>query len=74
MSKHSNDPSPEQLAKLNRQRLEVEDGARAMEEAANKAIAVRERNMAWLRKWMRFGRKSQPERGGARWSSKVFCS
>jgi hypothetical protein len=46
--KDLNDPSPEQLAKLNRNRLWRDEAARAKEEAEDKATAVRE-NMARLR-------------------------
>ena len=48
MSKRSDPPTPEQLAKLDRQRIAAEEGAKAMKEVADKAIAVRE-NMARLR-------------------------
>jgi hypothetical protein len=46
--KDLNDPSPEQLAKLNRNRLWRDAAARAKEEAENEATAVRE-NMTRLR-------------------------
>jgi hypothetical protein len=42
-------PSPEQAARLERQRLAAEDGSKALQEAANRAIAIRE-NMARLRR------------------------
>jgi hypothetical protein len=48
MARKAGDPSPEQLAKINRQRVDREDGARALEEVARRDIAVR-RNMARLR-------------------------
>jgi hypothetical protein len=44
----SAEPSPESIARANRQRLAVEEGARAMAEAEQKAIAVR-KNMERLR-------------------------
>jgi hypothetical protein len=46
--KKSAEPSPESVARANRQRLAVEEGARAMADAEQKAIAVR-KNMARLR-------------------------
>jgi hypothetical protein len=46
--KKSAEPSPESIARANRQRLAVEEGARAMAEAEQKAIAVR-KNMERLR-------------------------
>jgi hypothetical protein len=48
MSGKSDDPSPSQLARANRMRLAAEEGARAMEEAAKEAAAVR-KNMTRLR-------------------------
>ena len=48
MARKTSDPSPEQLAKINRQRVDREDGASALDEAAKRDIAVR-RNMARLR-------------------------
>lgn len=48
MSKRSDPPTPEQLAKLDRQRIAAEEGAKAMKEVADKAIAIRE-NMVRLR-------------------------
>jgi hypothetical protein len=44
----SADPSPESIARANRQRLAQEEGARAMADAGQKAIAVR-KNMERLR-------------------------
>jgi hypothetical protein len=44
----SAEPSPESIARANRQRLAVEEGARAMADAEQKAIAVR-KNMERLR-------------------------
>ena len=41
-------PSPEQTARLERQRLAVEEGTKALQEVAERAIAIRE-NMARLR-------------------------
>lgn len=41
-------PSPEQAARLERQRLAAEDGTKALQEVAERAIAVRA-NMARLR-------------------------
>jgi hypothetical protein len=46
--KKSAEPSPESIARANRQRLAVEEGARAMAEAEQRAIAVR-KNMERLR-------------------------
>src|SRR5215472_5174301 len=40
--------SPEQTARLERQRLAAEDGAKALQEVAERSVAVRE-NMARLR-------------------------
>ena len=40
--------SPEQAARLERQRLAAEDGSKALQEVATRAIAIRE-NMARLR-------------------------
>jgi hypothetical protein len=48
MVKRDDGPSPEQIAKSNRQRTAREDGARALEEVARQAAAVR-KNMARLR-------------------------
>lgn len=47
-SRKSADPSPESIARANRQRLAQEEGARAMEEVARKDAAVR-KNMERLR-------------------------
>ena len=44
----SAEPSPESIARANRQRLAVEEGARAMADAEQKAVAVR-KNMERLR-------------------------
>jgi hypothetical protein len=41
-------PSPEQAARLERKRLAAEDGSKALQEAAEHSVAVRE-NMARLR-------------------------
>jgi hypothetical protein len=41
-------PSPEQTARLERQRLAVEEGTKALQEVAERAIAIRE-NMVRLR-------------------------
>jgi len=40
--------SPEQATRLERKRLAAEDGSKALQEVANRAIAIRE-NMARLR-------------------------
>jgi hypothetical protein len=50
-------PSPEQSARLERQRLAVEDGLKALQEVANRAIAIRE-NMARLRR-LRLAKEAQ---------------
>ena len=41
-------PTPEQVAKIERQRQAAEDAAQALKDAADKSVAVRE-NMARLR-------------------------
>jgi hypothetical protein len=46
--KKSAEPSPESIARANRQRLAAEEGARAMVDVEQKAIAVR-KNMERLR-------------------------
>jgi hypothetical protein len=46
--KKSADPSPESIARANRQRLAAEEGARAMADVEQRAIAVR-KNMERLR-------------------------
>ena len=46
--KKSAEPSPESIARADRQRLAVEEGARAMADVAQQAIAVR-KNMERLR-------------------------
>lgn len=48
MTRKTGEPSPEQIAKLNRQRLTKLDERAALEEAARDAAAVR-KNMARLR-------------------------
>jgi hypothetical protein len=48
MARNTGEPSPEQIAKLNRQRLTKLDERAALEEAARAALAVR-KNMARLR-------------------------
>lgn len=48
MSDKPRDQSPAQIARANRMRLAAEEGARAMEQAAKEAIAVR-KNMIRLR-------------------------
>ena len=50
-------PSPEQAARLERQRLAAEDGSKALQEVANRAIAIRE-NMARLRS-LRLAKEAQ---------------
>ena len=44
----STEPSPESIARANRQRLAQEEGARAMQDVARDAVAVR-KNMERLR-------------------------
>lgn len=46
--KRSTEPSPESIARANRQRLAAEEGARAMADVEQKAVAVR-KNMERLR-------------------------
>ena len=46
--KRSAEPTPESIARANRQRLAAEEGARAMADVEQKAIAVR-KNMERLR-------------------------
>ncbi len=46
--KKSTEPSPESIARANRRRLDMEDGARAIAEVERNAIAVR-KNMHRLR-------------------------
>ena len=52
--------TPEQAAKLERQRRAAEDGSKAMQEAAARAVAVRE-NMARLRQ-LRLTKEAQEVR------------
>jgi hypothetical protein len=59
MARSTSEPSPEQTAKLNRQRLAKQDGREAMEEAARDAIAVR-KNMARLR-GLRLAREAEEQ-------------
>ncbi|MCK1421850.1 transcriptional regulator [Bradyrhizobium sp. 147] len=47
-AKRSAEPSPEAVARSNRQRLAAEEGARAMADAEKQAVDVR-KNMARLR-------------------------
>ncbi|RZN02803.1 transcriptional regulator [Bradyrhizobium genosp. SA-3] len=47
-AKRSAEPSPEAIARSNRQRLAAEEGARAMADAEKQAVDVR-KNMARLR-------------------------
>jgi hypothetical protein len=56
-------PSPERAARLERQRLAAEDGAKALQEVANQAIAIRE-NMARLRS-LRLAKEAQGENRAA---------
>src|SRR6185312_5011690 len=56
----TNSPSPEQAAKLERRRLAAEDGVKALQEAADRAKAIRE-NMARLRS-LRLAREVQDVR------------
>jgi len=46
--KKSAEPSPESIARANRQRLALEEGARAMADVEQRAVAVR-KNMERLR-------------------------
>jgi hypothetical protein len=46
--KKSAEPSPESIARANRQRLAMEEGARAMADVEQRAVAVR-KNMERLR-------------------------
>ena len=48
VTKKSGDPSPESIARANRQRVAQEEGVRAMADAAQQAVAVR-KNMERLR-------------------------
>jgi hypothetical protein len=48
VSRKSGEPSPESIARADRQRIAAEEGKQAMAEIARQAIAVRE-NMARLR-------------------------
>jgi hypothetical protein len=48
VTRKSGEPSPESIARANRQRLAQEEGVRAMADAEQKAIAVR-KNMERLR-------------------------
>jgi hypothetical protein len=48
VTKKSTDPSPESIARANRQRLAKDEGARAMIDVAQKDVAVR-KNMERLR-------------------------
>ena len=48
VSKKSTEPSPEGIARANRQRLAQEEGVRAMEDVARDAVAIR-KNMERLR-------------------------
>ena len=58
--KNDDAPSAEQIAKIKRQRLAREDGARALEDAAKQATAVR-KNMARLRE-LRLTREVEEDR------------
>ncbi|MBV9565927.1 MAG: transcriptional regulator [Bradyrhizobium sp.] len=57
VSRKSAEPSPERIARANRQRLSLEEGARAMAEIEQQAIAVR-KNMERLRA-LRTAREAQ---------------
>jgi hypothetical protein len=48
VSKKSAEPSPERVARANRQRLAQEEGARAIADVAQQAVAIR-KNMERLR-------------------------
>jgi len=63
----TNPPSPEQAARLERQRLAAEDGAKALQEVASRAIAIRE-NMARVRS-LRLAKEAQKVRANDRKSS-----
>ena len=63
----TNPPSPEQAARLERQRLAAEDGAKALREVARRAIAIRE-NMARLRS-LRLAKEARKVRANDRKSS-----
>jgi hypothetical protein len=56
--------SPESIARANRQRLAAEEGARAMADVEQKAIAVR-KNMERLRGLREAREAEQPETQGA---------
>ena len=55
-------PSPEQAARLERQRVAAEEGVKALQEVADRAVATRE-NMARLRS-MRLAKEAQDVRSG----------
>ena len=59
MARRTGEPSPEQIAKLNRQRLAKQDERAAMEDVAREAIAVR-KNMARLR-GLRLAREAEEQ-------------
>lgn len=48
VSRKSTEPSPESIARANRQRVAQEEGARAMADVAREAVAIR-KNMERLR-------------------------
>jgi hypothetical protein len=48
VDRKSSEPPPERIARANRQRLAMEEGARAMADVEQKAVAVR-KNMERLR-------------------------
>ena len=48
VDRKSSEPSPESIARANRQRLAMEEGARAMADVEQEAVAVR-KNMERLR-------------------------
>jgi hypothetical protein len=68
MARDGTDPSPEQLAKLNRQRVDREDGARALDEVVKQGIAVR-KNMARLRE-LRLAKETEEKAASSHETSK----
>lgn len=60
MGKYLGDPTPQQTAKMNRERLAVAERESIMDEVAKKTVAVRE-NMARLRE-LRLAREAETVR------------
>jgi len=56
-------PSPEQATRLERQRLAAEEGTKALQEVAERAIAIR-KNMARLRA-LRLAKEAEAEQSNA---------